>query len=165
MIFEHNDCRYMKIRYVHSGEETNIRNPRSYKHYWTSSRYLDTCAKRRVEITLPSPLIFASHLNRQFQEVLIEDIIRARDKEDDWISISKVNHWSFRFRTWVLNHWSTKKSQLSRPLQGPAYVKQKNMCDSISPLLARFFYSAFERQERISTLTYIIINQHKHCNR
>ena len=84
MIFEHNDCRYMKIIYVHSGEETNIRDPRSYKHYWTSIRYLDTCAKRRVEITFPSPLIFASHLNRQFQEVLIEDIIRARHKEDDW---------------------------------------------------------------------------------
>ena len=32
-----NDCRYMKIIYVHCGEETNIRDPRSYKHYWTSS--------------------------------------------------------------------------------------------------------------------------------
>ena len=32
-----NDCRYMKIIYVHCGEETNIRDPRSYEHYWTSS--------------------------------------------------------------------------------------------------------------------------------
>ena len=28
-----NDCRYMKIIYVHCGEETNIRDPRSYEHY------------------------------------------------------------------------------------------------------------------------------------
>ena len=27
----------MKIIYVHCGEETNIRDPRSYEHYWTSS--------------------------------------------------------------------------------------------------------------------------------
>ena len=26
----------MKITYVHCGEETNIRDPRSYQHYWTS---------------------------------------------------------------------------------------------------------------------------------
>ena len=32
-----NDCRYMKITYVHCGEETNIRDPRSYEHCWTSS--------------------------------------------------------------------------------------------------------------------------------
>ena len=31
-----NDCRYMKIIYVHCGEETNIRDPRSYEHYWTN---------------------------------------------------------------------------------------------------------------------------------
>ena len=28
-----NDCRYMKIIYVHCGEETIIRDPRSYEHY------------------------------------------------------------------------------------------------------------------------------------
>ena len=27
----------MKIIYVHCGEETNIRDPRSYEHYWISS--------------------------------------------------------------------------------------------------------------------------------
>ena len=27
----------MKIIYMHCGEETNIRDPRSYEHYWTSS--------------------------------------------------------------------------------------------------------------------------------
>ena len=32
-----NDCRYMKIIYVHCGEETIIRDPRSYEHYWTNS--------------------------------------------------------------------------------------------------------------------------------
>ena len=32
-----NDCKYMKIIYVHCGEETNISDPRSYEHYWTSS--------------------------------------------------------------------------------------------------------------------------------
>ena len=31
------DCRYMKIIYMHCGEETNIRDPRSYEHYWASS--------------------------------------------------------------------------------------------------------------------------------
>ena len=31
------DCRYMKIVYVQCCEETNIRDPRSHKHYWTSS--------------------------------------------------------------------------------------------------------------------------------
>ena len=31
-----NDCLYMKIIYMHCGEETNIRNPRSYEHYWAS---------------------------------------------------------------------------------------------------------------------------------
>ena len=27
----------MKIIHVHSSEETNVRDPRSYEHYWTSS--------------------------------------------------------------------------------------------------------------------------------
>ena len=27
----------MKIIYVHCGEETSIRDPRSYEHYWTSN--------------------------------------------------------------------------------------------------------------------------------
>ena len=27
----------MKIIYVHFGEETSIRDPRSYEHYWTSN--------------------------------------------------------------------------------------------------------------------------------
>ena len=31
-----NDCRYIKIIYVHCGEETSIRDPGSYKHYWAS---------------------------------------------------------------------------------------------------------------------------------
>ena len=32
-----NDSRYMKIIYVHCSEETKIRDPCSYKHYWTGS--------------------------------------------------------------------------------------------------------------------------------
>ena len=28
-----NDCRYIKIIYMQCGEETNIRDPRSYEHY------------------------------------------------------------------------------------------------------------------------------------
>ena len=31
------DWKYVKIIYVHCGEETNISDPRSYEHYWTSS--------------------------------------------------------------------------------------------------------------------------------
>ena len=33
-IYLYNDCRYMKIIYMHNGEETNIRDPRSYEQYW-----------------------------------------------------------------------------------------------------------------------------------
>ena len=36
-MFWNTDCKYMKIMYVHCGEETNIRDPRRYGHYWTSS--------------------------------------------------------------------------------------------------------------------------------
>ena len=36
-MFWSTDCKYMKIMYVHCGEETNIRDPRSPGHYWTSS--------------------------------------------------------------------------------------------------------------------------------
>ena len=32
-----NDCKYMKIIYVHCGEETNLSDPRSYEYYRTSS--------------------------------------------------------------------------------------------------------------------------------
>ena len=32
-----NECGYMKIIYVHCGEETNIRDPRSYEHQLTSN--------------------------------------------------------------------------------------------------------------------------------
>ena len=28
-----NDCKYMKIIYVHCGEKMNVGDPRSYKHY------------------------------------------------------------------------------------------------------------------------------------
>ena len=31
-----NDCRYIKIIYVHCGEEMSVRDPGSYKHYWAS---------------------------------------------------------------------------------------------------------------------------------
>ena len=31
-----NDCRYIKIIHVHCGEETSVRDPGSYKHYWAS---------------------------------------------------------------------------------------------------------------------------------
>ena len=36
-MFWNTDCKYMKIMYVHCGEETNISDPRIYERYWTSS--------------------------------------------------------------------------------------------------------------------------------
>ena len=29
----------MKIIYVHCSEETNLRDPRTYEHYWTSTGF------------------------------------------------------------------------------------------------------------------------------
>ena len=43
------DCRYMKIIYMHCGEETNIRDPRSYEHYWASS-WNNTWKKKNSQI-------------------------------------------------------------------------------------------------------------------
>ena len=46
----------MKIIYVHCGEETNISDPRSCKHYWTSN-WNKTCKKfRPVRDLNPWPL-------------------------------------------------------------------------------------------------------------
>ena len=50
------DCKYMKIMYVHCGEETNIRDPRSHGHYWTSSWNKTWINLRPVRDLNPWPL-------------------------------------------------------------------------------------------------------------
>ena len=52
----------MKIIYMHCGEETNIRDPRSYEHYWTSS--WNKILKKIQARTGFEPMTFATQVQR-----------------------------------------------------------------------------------------------------